>query len=80
MSTTKREEIALNTVDQSELNQRRPAVSPDSALPLNRTGSEMDRYGHNNRHMENKGRHLERQKKRHAAKAVHIHIVWAFIT
>lgn len=35
MSETKREEIALNAVDLSELNQRRPAVSSDSALPLN---------------------------------------------
>lgn len=42
MSETKREEIALNTVDLSELNHRRPAVSSDSALPLNITGSEMD--------------------------------------
>lgn len=42
MSETKREEIALNAVDLSELNHRRPAVSSDSALPLNITGTEMD--------------------------------------
>lgn len=42
MSETKREEIALNAVDLSELNHRQPAVSSDSALPLNITGSEMD--------------------------------------
>lgn len=42
MSETKREEIALNAVDLSELNQRRPAVSSDSALPLNIPGCEMD--------------------------------------
>lgn len=40
MSKTKREEIALKTVDQSELNHRRPAVSLDSALPLNITSSD----------------------------------------
>lgn len=42
MNETKREEIALNAVDLSELNQRRPAVSSDSALPLNIPGCEMD--------------------------------------
>lgn len=40
MCETLREEIALKTVAQSELNQRRPAVSSDSALPLNRTSSD----------------------------------------
>ena len=42
MRGTERVEIALNAVDLSELNQRRPAVSSDSALPLNITGSEMN--------------------------------------
>lgn len=40
MSETKREEIALNTVDLSELNHRRPAVGSDIALPLNITSSD----------------------------------------
>lgn len=42
MSETKREGIALNAVDVSELNHRRPAVSSDSTVPLNITGSKMD--------------------------------------